>query len=72
MRYTIKQFNERFPDDDACIAYMFEQAYGDMAACPKCGSVNPGYYRVKVRKCYECKDCGYQLHPLEGVYSWDR
>ena len=67
MRYTIKQFNERFPDDDACIAYMFEQAYGDIAACPKCGSVNPGYYRVKVRKCYECKDCGYQLHPLAGT-----
>lgn len=53
--------------DDACIAYMFEQACGDMAACPKCGSVNPSYYRVKVRKCYECKDCGYQLHPLAGT-----
>jgi transposase-like protein len=46
---------------------MFEQACGDMAACPKCGSVNPSYYRVKVRKCYECKDCGYQLHPLAGT-----
>jgi hypothetical protein len=32
MRYTIKQFNERFADDDACIAYMFEQAYGGQPA----------------------------------------
>jgi transposase-like protein len=46
---------------------MFEQAYGSMPACPKCGVVNPSYYRVKNRKCYECKDCGNQIHPLAGT-----
>lgn len=64
MRYTIKQFNERFPDDDICLDYMFEQAYGNMPACLKCGVAEPSYYRVKNRKCYECKDCGYHIHPL--------
>lgn len=64
MRFTIKQFNERFPDDDSCLSYMFYQAYGGMVACMKCGVVNPSYYRVKNRKCYECKDCGNQIHPL--------
>jgi transposase len=67
MRYTVKTFNERFPDDNSCLDYMFEQAYGDMQACPKCGVVNPSYYRVKNRKCYECKDCGNQIHPLAGT-----
>ncbi len=67
MWFTIKQFNERFPDDDTCLDYMFEQAYGDMPACLKCGIVKPSYYRVRNRKCYECKDCGNQLHPLAST-----
>ena len=67
MRYTVNQFNERFPDDNACLNYIFEQSYGSMTACPNCGVTCPGYYRVKSRKCYECKDCGYQLHPLAGT-----
>lgn len=67
MKYTIKQFNEKFPNDDACLAYMFVQAYGEMPACPKCGVTNPGYYRVKTRKCFECKDCGNQIHPLANT-----
>ncbi|HEY4964301.1 MAG TPA: IS1595 family transposase [Candidatus Saccharimonadales bacterium] len=67
MRYTIKTFNEKFPDDDTCLNYLFEQAYGDMQACPKCGIVEPSYYRVKNRKCFECKDCGNQIHPLANT-----
>ncbi|MCC7543340.1 IS1595 family transposase, partial [bacterium] len=64
MKFTVKHFNERFPDDDTCLDYMFERAYSDLPACTKCGVANPSYYRVRSRKCYECKDCGYQAHPL--------
>lgn len=64
MRHTIHHFNRQFPDDDTCLTYMFEQTYSDMPACPKCGVIKPGYYRVKARKCFECKDCGNQIHPL--------
>ncbi|HEY5695593.1 MAG TPA: IS1595 family transposase [Candidatus Saccharimonadales bacterium] len=64
MKYTIKQFNEKFPSDDACLQYMFEQGYGNMPACPKCGVVDPKYYRVRSKKVYECKDCGNQISPL--------
>lgn len=67
MKFTVKHFNERFPDDATCLEYMFEQAYGDMPACPKCGIVKPSYYRVRNRKCYECKDCGNQVHPLANT-----
>jgi transposase-like protein len=67
MRFTVKYFNERFPDDDTCLAYMFEQTHGNLSACPKCGIVNPSYYRVRNRKCYECKDCGNQIHPLANT-----
>lgn len=67
MKFTIKQFNERFSDDTTCLDYLFEQAYGDMPACPHCGVITPSYYRVRSRKCYECKDCGNQIHPLAGT-----
>jgi transposase len=67
MRFTVNQFNERFSTDDVCLDYMFEQTYGKMPVCSKCGVVEPSYYRVRSRKCYECKDCGYQLHPLANT-----
>jgi transposase len=64
MKFTVKHFNERFPDDNTCLDFMFERAYGNLPACMKCGVVEPRYYRVRGRKCYECKDCGHQVHPL--------
>ncbi len=66
-RYTVDTLHERFPNDDACLDFMFKQQYGDLKACPKCGVVEPNYYRVKSRKCYECKDCGKQLSPLANT-----
>lgn len=64
MRYTVKQFREDFPDDDTCLQTIFENRYGDLKHCPKCAVVKPKFYKVTGRKCYACKDCGYQLHPL--------
>jgi transposase len=66
-RYTIDNLHERFPDDDACLDFMFQQQYANIAVCSKCGVVNPRYYRVRNRKCYECNDCGYQLSPLANT-----
>lgn len=64
---TIIQFHERFPDDDACLAEIFQNRNEGVIACLKCGSADNAYYKVKNRKCYECKDCGNQLHPLAGT-----
>lgn len=66
-RYTIDNLHEKFPDNDACLDFMFQQQYGNLPACLKCGVANPRYYRVKGRKCYECNDCGYQLSPLANT-----
>lgn len=64
---TITQFQERYPDDDSCLHEIFLNRNKDVIACPKCGSADNAYYKVKNRKCFECKDCGYQLHPLAGT-----
>lgn len=66
-RYTIDELHIQFPDDDICLNFMFQQFYGNLAACPKCGVVNPKFYRVRGRKCYACNDCGYQLSPLANT-----
>jgi len=66
-RYTIDTLHQQFPDDDACLDFMFERHYGSLEACPKCGVTNPRYYRVRGRKCYACNDCGYQLSPLANT-----
>lgn len=64
MRYTVKQFNEEYPDDDACLQAIFDNRYEGLGSCPRCGVSSPKYYRVKGRKSYACKDCGFQLYPL--------
>lgn len=67
MRYTVEQFNKEFPYAISCFEVVFQNRYGDLEACPKCGTANPKFYRVKTRKSFACKDCGYQLYPLAGT-----
>jgi transposase-like protein len=64
MRYTVKQFRADFPNDDVCLETIFKERYGDVDVCPRCGVMDAKFYRVRGRKCYACKDCSYQLHPL--------
>lgn len=66
-RYTVDSLHEQFPDDSACLDYMFQQQFSDLNTCPKCGVANPRFYRVKKRKCYACNDCGYQISPLANT-----
>jgi len=66
-RYTIKQFNEQYPNDDACLDAIFRNHYGDMKACPNCGVADAKFYKLKGRKAYSCMHCRYQIHPLAGT-----
>lgn len=61
--FTIKQFNDQYPTDDACLDAIFKNRYGALRRCPAC-TKRTTFYRVKSRKCYACQSCGYQLHPL--------
>lgn len=66
MRYTFAQFKSEYPNDDACLEAVFQNRYGDLKHCPKCGAETK-FYRVKKRQCYACEHCGYQLHPLANT-----
>jgi transposase len=64
MRYTFAQFKAQYPDDDTCLDAVFQNRYGGLQCCPKCGVVNARFYRVKKRQSYACEWCGHQLYPL--------
>lgn len=56
MKYTITDFRKEFPDDDACLEYIFKKRYPELR----------GYYRIKNRKSY-CNKEGHQIYPLAGT-----
>lgn len=62
-KFTIKQFNDKYPDDDACLNEIFQQRYGSLTTCPKCQKETK-FHRVKGRKCFKCQYCAFELHPL--------
>ncbi|MDD3568657.1 MAG: transposase, partial [Bacteroidales bacterium] len=35
---TIFEFQRRFPDDNACMAYLADKKWEEGYACPKCGN----------------------------------
>lgn len=62
-KYTMKDFNKDFPDDNACLEYIKNLRWPDGIQCPKCGKITK-HHRVKSRSCYECDNCGHQVYPL--------
>lgn len=62
-RFTVKQFNDKYPNDDVCLEEIFNHRYENLEVCPHCEKAFK-YYRVKNRKCYKCAYCGHELHPL--------
>lgn len=65
-KYTIQQFKEQFPNDDACLDYLFKQNYGELTGCPNC-SVESKFNRVKNRRAYQCPICSYQIYPTANT-----
>lgn len=66
MRYTIKDFEKDYPNDDACLAQVFRESGLEDKACPKCDRETK-YYKVNKRKCYACQLCGHHIYPLAGT-----
>lgn len=61
-----KEFNQLYPDDDACLDKIFNDEYCDTSTCSHCNKAFK-YYKVKDRKVYACQWCGHQIAPLAGT-----
>lgn len=64
-RYTIDQFREDYPDNDACLHKIFKLRFTGLI-CPKCESEKE-FIRVKNRRSYQCPCCGYQVYPTKDT-----
>lgn len=68
-RYTIRQFNEDFPDDDACLEHLVREIYPTFPEgihCRTCEEVRK-HHRLTHRKAYSCDHCGTHVYPLAGT-----
>ncbi|MCX6703057.1 MAG: IS1595 family transposase [Candidatus Wolfebacteria bacterium] len=60
--YSIRDFQKEFPDNNACIEYIFQKKFSNHT----CSCGNKKFYRVKGRKTYACS-CGKQINPVAGT-----
>ncbi|MDR3738531.1 MAG: IS1595 family transposase [Terracidiphilus sp.] len=66
-RYSVKDFENEFPSDDACLEYVMQKRWpGGIALCTECG-VERRHYRVSGRTAYACQGCGNHIFPLAGT-----
>jgi transposase len=67
LRFTINDFNTRFPDDDACLEALKEMRFpGGVTHCEKCKQ-DRKHYRIAGRPVYGCAYCGTQVSPMAGT-----
>jgi hypothetical protein len=66
MKFTIKDFRNRYPDNDSCLEAIMQLRYGSVKVCPDCER-DTKFHRVKGRRCYECQWCGSQVYPTKGT-----
>lgn len=63
---TLREFQARFPTEEACLEHLMRVRYGAKHICAKCER-EARYYRVKARRSYECEFCGHQVYPTAGT-----
>jgi transposase-like protein len=67
--FTRFEFDRMFPDDAACLEWLFQKRYPNGVHCPKCDRVTP-HYRETNRPSYSCR-CGHHVHPMQGTIFQD-
>jgi transposase-like protein len=65
-KFTIRQFNEVFPNEDACLDVLRDLIYPDGIECRMCKEVRL-HHRLTNRKAYSCDHCGTHVYPLAGT-----
>jgi transposase-like protein len=67
--YSMMEFMREFPDDRACLDYLWRTRFaedGHHTHCQKCDQTRK-FHRVKDRPSYDCDTCGHHIHPTAGT-----
>jgi len=65
-RYTVKDFEQDFPTDDACLEWLKNYLYPNGILCKVCGKITK-HHRIISRRSYSCDICGHHVHPMAGT-----
>jgi transposase len=70
--YTLMEFMRDFPDDAACLDWLWRNRYskdGTHAKCAKCKTLTAfaRYTTSQQRQSWTCTQCGHHLHPTAGT-----
>ena len=61
------EFQQQFPDDDACLHRIMTARYGGTRLeCPKCQRMSK-FHRMKNQLNYVCQYCGHHIYPCVGT-----
>ena len=66
MKQTVQDFFAQFPDDEACVAHLFDVRFGQGHECPKCER-KARWYRIAAERAFSCQWCGHHIHPTVGT-----
>lgn len=70
-RLTVRQFFERFPNEDACLHHIMSVRFGLRHVCRKCG-VESTFHQLKNRKrAFSCANCGDHIYPTADTVFQD-
>ena len=69
-KYNTRDFDRDFPNDDACLEFLFQQRWPKGVTCAKCQKVT-AHYRLAGRPCYSCECCGSHVYPMAGTIFQD-
>ena len=70
LRYSRNQFDQDFPDDDACLQRVMDMRFPNgIVKCDSedCKGQPRKHHRVSGRTAYACDYCGHHIYPLTGT-----
>jgi transposase-like protein len=65
-KYTYKDFESEFPDNDACLKWLKDYRFPDGIRCPVCDKITK-HHKITKRPCFKCDNCGHEVYPLAGT-----
>ncbi len=65
-KYTIKDFDREFPNEDACLEWLKNYLYPSGIFCKVCEKVTK-HHKIASRRSYSCDYCGHHVHPTAGT-----
>lgn len=68
--FSVREFFQRFPDDEACLTHVMDVRYGMRHVCRACGT-ETSFHRMSNRRAFACAHCGDHVYPTAGTVFED-